>query len=546
MNAPSLSEPNRWFEFYDRNGSGQLDQEELVSALVTTFGGDPSSIRQVVAAVFPAFDRDGNGTIDRQEFCGAGGMGESLLAAMQQQQQGSSVQVHQQARAYVPSAYVPQAPTAPPESPQGVSTTTSDFWSCSQCTFINKKEEPTCKACRMPQPNYQALSASQTHRPAPYVPSVATPQPATYPNQYATTPPSPYVYQPPAATQVNHTQSPIPYQSQATQQPQVTTQQSNNMQTFRVLIPNGMNPGQRIQVDTGSTNAPRTVVAIPARSRWGQMPDGQSYFDVQLRKEEKPKPVPIQGSYVAAPSSRPSTSTSTTSYSQPAHTTSHSQTIHTQSHTSISHQPPGVSNPHFALISSQHITSTAKTLVLKERSMSYSGDDAQIKDTAGNIVFYVQAELMTMSQRRFMVDTRGQKIGQLRHKKTPGLHPTVYVGTVSDEKKCSVKMSGMLDPFNCDAKILLGDSNEIGKINGNWRAKKFSITIDGSVVAKVSKKRTMSSIFMGADTYCIDIQPGVDMAFVSLLVIALDELYNDSRGGGQGGGGIGGSFGPGW
>lgn len=107
-------------------------------------------------------------------------------------------------------------------------------------------------------------------------------------------------------------------------------------------------------------------------------------------------------------------------------------------------------------------------------------------------------------------------------------------------------MSGMLDPFNCDASILLGASNKIGKIKGNWRAKKFSITIDGSVVAKVSKKRTMSSMFMGADTYCIDVQPGVDVAFVSLLVVALDELYNDDRGGRQGGGGIGGSFGPGW
>jgi len=178
--------------------------------------------------------------------------------------------------------------------------------------------------------------------------------------------------------------------------------------------------------------------------------------------------------------------------------------------------------------------------------MSYSGDDAQIKDTSGNIVFYVKAELMTMSQRRCLVDTRGQKIGQLRHKKTPGLRPTVYIGSTSDEKKVSVKMTGMLDPFNSNAHIMLGESNNIGKISGNWRAKKFTITIDNSVVANVLRKRTMASMFMGADTYCIDVQPGVDLAFVSLIAIALDELYNDEKGGLQGGGGIGGSFGPGW
>jgi hypothetical protein len=55
----------------------------------------------------------------------------------------------------------------------------------------------------------------------------------------------------------------------------------------------------------------------------------------------------------------------------------------------------------------------------------------------------------------------------------------------------------------------------------------------------------MSSMFMGADTYCIDVEPGVDVAFVSLIAVALDELYNDDRGG-RTGGGIGGSFGPGW
>jgi uncharacterized protein YxjI len=319
------------------------------------------------------------------------------------------------------------------------------------------------------------------------------------------------------------------------------------MQMFRVLIPSGMEAGQRIKVETGSTNPPPSVVVIPARSRWGYTPQGQSYFDVQLPKEpQAPKPTVIQGSFIAPLN----TNTNTSSYTQPTNAPSHSQTTakpQAQSHSvTSSHQAPPpsrISSP--AIIWPQHVTSSAKTLVLKERSMSYSGDDAQIKDDNGNIVFYVQAELMTMSQRRYLVDTRGQKIGSLRHKKTPGLHPTVYIGTTSDEKKCSVKMSGMLDPFNCNASILLGPNNKIGKISGNWRAKKFSITLNGNLAAKVLRKRTMSSMFMGADTYCIDVEPGVDVAFVSLIAVALDELYNDDRGG-RTGGGIGGSFGPGW
>ena len=51
----------------------------------------------------------------------------------------------------------------------------------------------------------------------------------------------------------------------------------------------------------------------------------------------------------------------------------------------------------------------------------------------------------------------------------------------------------------------------------------------------------MQSMFMGADSYCIDVQAGVDLVFVSLLAIALDELYHDKKGGMQSsmGGGYG-------
>mmetsp|Transcript_20158 Transcript_20158/g.36430 ORF Transcript_20158/g.36430 Transcript_20158/m.36430 type:complete len:136 (-) Transcript_20158:197-604(-) len=135
---------------------------------------------------------------------------------------------------------------------------------------------------------------------------------------------------------------------------------------------------------------------------------------------------------------------------------------------------------------------------------------------------------MTMSDRRVVKDARGTDIGQIRKKKTPGLHATWYVGPMNDEKKCAVKKKGMMDITKCDADIYLGDS-VIGGASGNWRAKSFKISIGGNQVAEVSRKTSAGSLLLDADSYSIEISAGVDSAFITMIVIALDEIYHDDN-----------------
>lgn len=83
------------------------------------------------------------------------------------------------------------------------------------------------------------------------------------------------------------------------------------------------------------------------------------------------------------------------------------------------------------------ISSTQHTLT------SFSlGDSGKILDTNGAVVFEIAASLMTISDHRVLKDASGNKIGQARRKKTPGLHLTYYLGTMDDEKKCAVKAKG--------------------------------------------------------------------------------------------------------
>lgn len=208
-----------------------------------------------------------------------------------------------------------------------------------------------------------------------------------------------------------------------------------------------------------------------------------------------------------------------------------SNPMHTPNPTSFNTSTAtSVSTSSFAPIAPHHTTTHPTELFLKEKAMSFTGDDAKIKDAAGNTLFKIQAELLTLSQRRYLVDSGGNRIGQLRHKKLD-IAPTVYIGTPDNEKKVALRTSGMFNPMNCNAKIEV-DGVTVGQIKGNWRAKKFTIVINGLEIATIGRKRTLSSTFMNADSYNISVRPqgqAVDLAFVSLLAIGLDELYHDKE-----------------
>eukprot|EP01063_Lacrimia_lanifica_P017286 TRINITY_DN24152_c0_g1_i1.p2 TRINITY_DN24152_c0_g1~~TRINITY_DN24152_c0_g1_i1.p2 ORF type:complete len:149 (-),score=67.29 TRINITY_DN24152_c0_g1_i1:88-477(-) len=120
-----------------------------------------------------------------------------------------------------------------------------------------------------------------------------------------------------------------------------------------------------------------------------------------------------------------------------------------------------------------------------------------------------------------------QEVGQLRKSKMPGLKAKYYVGTMQDDKAVKVVEKGAFNPLNCDAKIEVG-GKDVGLVKGNWRAKEYSISLNGVQVASVKRKTSFSSLVFDADSYCLEMGPGCDMAFLVLVTIALDEMYHES------------------
>ena len=84
--APDMrQDKGRWFDFWDEDRSGELDQEEVVRALLKTLGltsnqSQVASMRSTVQAIWPIFDTDGSGQIDRSEFIQPDGLADTVLA----------------------------------------------------------------------------------------------------------------------------------------------------------------------------------------------------------------------------------------------------------------------------------------------------------------------------------------------------------------------------------------------------------------------------------------------------------------------------------
>merc|ERR1712183_892270 len=117
----------------------------------------------------------------------------------------------------------------------------------------------------------------------------------------------------------------------------------------------------------------------------------------------------------------------------------------------------------------------------------------------------------------------GKTVGQVRRKRM--MHTVFYIGKPNDDKHCVVKLEATCNP-TYDADIYLGDK-VIGEVSGNWSTREYSIKVNDTLIANATRKRTAESIFLGADSYCIDIEEGVDTAFVTLVTLALDEMYHD-------------------
>merc|ERR1712151_108445 len=184
-------------------------------------------------------------------------------------------------------------------------------------------------------------------------------------------------------------------------------------------------------------------------------------------------------------------------------------------------------------ISPKHTTTESTThLSLKEEIFGLSGDQSTtVKDKKTHKTLYKIGKGGTIftGHRRILKDAHGREIGQFRRDRMPGLHSAYYIGIKDDEKRCSIQLRALRDVMTRHADIYLGEDIIGSAFGADWKEKKFEIKIKDEVVANVYKTADKNvKGFVHEDDFCMDItRKGFDTAFITMITLALDELYQD-------------------
>eukprot|EP01064_Diplonema_japonicum_P015528 TRINITY_DN2322_c0_g1_i2.p1 TRINITY_DN2322_c0_g1~~TRINITY_DN2322_c0_g1_i2.p1 ORF type:complete len:401 (+),score=54.99 TRINITY_DN2322_c0_g1_i2:42-1244(+) len=172
-----VSNKEGWFSFWDEDGSGELDKDEVARALIKTFDRGDKRVREiqsVVESVWGIFDITGTSCISKAEFLKPDGLADTVIACLQTD---DSFSAHAAENSITPVASpvtrLPvgpasfseeglPAPSAPADPNAGANPGVLDPalyrpgpWTCSRCTFYNTAPVPTCGICQAENP--QAL-----------------------------------------------------------------------------------------------------------------------------------------------------------------------------------------------------------------------------------------------------------------------------------------------------------------------------------------------------------------------------------------------------
>ena len=157
--------------------------------------------------------------------------------------------------------------------------------------------------------------------------------------------------------------------------------------------------------------------------------------------------------------------------------------------------------------------------VIRERFFRL-GEDADIADESGRVVFKVDGKVLTLRDRLVVRDPAGREVAQVQ-RQLIALRPSYAIG-VGGEEVATVHKH-FFTPFRDRFTIDLPGPDDL-EMAGNLLDHEFAIRRGDTVVATVSKQW-----FTLRDTYGVEIAEGVDALLILASVLALDLAEDRER-----------------
>ncbi|XP_062166869.1 protein LURP-one-related 15-like [Alnus glutinosa] len=200
---------------------------------------------------------------------------------------------------------------------------------------------------------------------------------------------------------------------------------------------------------------------------------------------------------------------------------------------------PAPSGTQFAspvpIIGPQYCAPYPVDLSIVRKVLTISDGNFVVTDVNGTVIFKVKGKILTLHDRRVLLDGAGNPVVTLREK-IMSAHDRwqAFRGESVEESDLifSVKRSSILQ-LKAKLHVFLANNTKEDvcdfKVEGSWSERSCVIYAgeSSSIIAQMHKKETVKSILIGKDNFSVTIYPNVDYAFIVALVVILDGINND-------------------
>ncbi|VFQ91008.1 unnamed protein product [Cuscuta campestris] len=172
----------------------------------------------------------------------------------------------------------------------------------------------------------------------------------------------------------------------------------------------------------------------------------------------------------------------------------------------------------------------------------------KVVDVNENVMFRVKSKLLSLRDRRILLDAAGNPIVTFQQKIFSAHRRwQAFRGESTDPKDMlfSVKKSSLVQLKTKLDVFLAANTKEDDcdfHVEGSWLERSCTIyasaggggggggSSSSAIVAQMHKKHTAGSVLAGKDRFWVTVYPNVDYAFIVALVVILEEINRDRSG----------------
>jgi len=177
-----------------------------------------------------------------------------------------------------------------------------------------------------------------------------------------------------------------------------------------------------------------------------------------------------------------------------------------------------------------HIHHEVRVYQMKEKVIAMAKQAFEVTDDDKKTHFKVHAKAMSMHHEKILEDEHGHKIGTIEHSLAT-MHKTLRIENKHGHVVAIAKTHHVLQAHS-NVDVFFGDKEKDHAdvhIEGSIFAREFHFkNKDGDTIAEVTRKTgALKNILTDADNYAVLVAPNVDAAMIVILVVGLDEMFEN-------------------